>query len=141
MPGDLDGPQASLPGDSTVDNFRFHPDFRIDRILFREIVGTVTDAMYLRPHARYVIADLGHATLTADVAVIASWAAEASSTPGGARHLGIEIDPGIRYHTNDGFRVAIEHALFLPGPGFDSASGGPGSRAAQLIRARLGYFF
>ena len=29
--------------DTTVDNFRFHPDYHVDRILFREIIGTVTE--------------------------------------------------------------------------------------------------
>jgi uncharacterized protein (TIGR04551 family) len=141
MPGDLDGPQASLPADSTVDNFRFHPDYRIDRILFREIIGTVTDAIYLRPHMRYTLLDLGHGRLTADVALIASWAAEAASTPGGARALGVEIDPGLRYETKDGFRVALEHGLFLPGAGFDVRGGGPGANPAQMVRVRMGYYF
>ena len=52
MAGQLDGPQANLPRDHTVDNFRFHPDYHIDQILFREIIGTVTDAIYVRPHVR-----------------------------------------------------------------------------------------
>ena len=51
MPGQFDGPQANLPRDRTVDNFRFHPDYHIDQILFREIIGTITDAIYIRPHA------------------------------------------------------------------------------------------
>ena len=41
-PGDLDGAKANPPFHTNVDNFRFHPDYRIDRILFREIIGTVT---------------------------------------------------------------------------------------------------
>ncbi|MFB6373915.1 MAG: hypothetical protein ABEN55_12575, partial [Bradymonadaceae bacterium] len=48
-PGDLEGAQADPPSDLRVDNFRFHPDYRVDRILFHEIIGTVTDAFYLRP--------------------------------------------------------------------------------------------
>ena len=35
----------------TVNNFRFHPDYRIDRILFREIIGTV-DRRGVHPAAR-----------------------------------------------------------------------------------------
>ena len=73
-PGDLDGPQADPPGDTTVDNFRFHPDYRVDRILFREIIGTVTDAIYVRPHARLVLAALGSARFELTLAAITSWA-------------------------------------------------------------------
>ena len=55
------------PRDRTVDNFRFHPDYRIDRILFREIIGTVTDAVYLRPHARATLAKNEAFAVTASV--------------------------------------------------------------------------
>jgi uncharacterized protein (TIGR04551 family) len=139
QPGDLDGPQADPPGDTTVDNFRFHPDYRIDRILFHEIIGTVTDAAYVRPHVAMRLADLGHAWLDASVAVIASWAMEPTSTPSGARALGYEIDPSLAYVTRDGFRAALEHAVFVPGAAFDSADGS--ARAAQLVRVRLAYVF
>ena len=45
----------------------------------QRIIGTVTDAVYLRPHGRYTLLDLGHSQLLADVAVIASWASVKSS--------------------------------------------------------------
>jgi uncharacterized protein (TIGR04551 family) len=138
-PGDLDGPQASPPGDTTVDNFRFHPDYRIDRILFREIIGTVTDAGYLRPHLAVPLLRLGHGWLEASAALVASWAIEPTSTPSGARRLGIELDPSLAFATRDGLRVALDHALFVPGPAFDGA--GRAARPAQLVRLRLGYLF
>jgi len=140
-PGDLDGPQADLPRDSTVDNFRFHPDYRIDRILFREIIGTVTDAIYLRPHGRYRLVDTGHAHVDLVVALIASWAVQESSTPNGTRNLGYELDPSLAYVSRDGFRAALEYALFLPGDAFDNPDAGLSAKAAQLVRVRLGYFF
>jgi uncharacterized protein (TIGR04551 family) len=129
------GPQADPPGDTTVDNFRFHPDYRIDRILFREIIGTVTDAGYLRPHLGVRLATLGHAWLDWTTALVASWAIEPTSTPSGARALGVELDPSLAYTTRDGFRAALDYALFLPGAAFGDAA------PAQLIRARLGYVF
>ncbi len=137
-PGDLDGPQADPPGDTTVDNFRFHPDYHIDRILFREIIGTVTDAAYLRPHLRLVLADLGHARLELGLAAVVSWAMAVESTPGNARSLGLELDPDLAYRAG-AFRVALEHALFLPGPAFDNPAAGLTAQPAQLIRLRLGF--
>ncbi|HVV87147.1 MAG TPA: TIGR04551 family protein, partial [Kofleriaceae bacterium] len=139
-PGDLDGPQADPPGDTTVDNFRFHPDYHIDRILFREIIGTVTDAIYLRPHARVVLADLGHARLELGLAAIASWAVAVQSTPGNARTLGLELDPDLTYRSG-AFRIALEHALFLPGAAFDNPAANLAAQPAQLVRVRLGFFY
>ncbi|HJL01528.1 MAG TPA: TIGR04551 family protein [Polyangiaceae bacterium LLY-WYZ-15_(1-7)] len=141
QPGDLDGPQAAPPFDTTVDNFRFHPDYRIDRILFREIVGTVTDAIYLRPHARVTLAQVGPGRLDASLAVIASWAAEPSSTPNGERTLGLELDPTLAYVTRDGFLFAAEYAFFLPGAAFDNAAAGLSAKPAQLMRFRLGFMY
>ena len=139
-PGDLDGPQADPPGDTTVDNFRFHPDYHIDRILFREIIGTVTDAIYLRPHARFVLADLGHARLEFGLAAVVSWAVAAPSTPGNDRNLGVELDPDLTYRAG-AFRVALEHAVYLPGPAFDNPVANLAAQPAQLLRLRLGFHY
>ena len=139
--GELDGPQADLPRDTAIDNFRFHPDYRIDRILFREIIGTVTDAIYLRPHAGYRLAEIGPGRFTFEVAAIAAWAVEATSTPSGQRGLGFELDPALRYRTSDGFRAAIEYAWFVPGAAFDNPDAALTARSAQLVRVHLGYHF
>ncbi|MEM9877530.1 MAG: hypothetical protein AAF928_21710, partial [Myxococcota bacterium] len=89
--GDFDGPQSIPPFDNRVDNFAFHPDYRVDRILFREIIGRITDAFYLRPHARITLAESRTGRLAAELWGIVSGAMEPSSTPGGARMLGVEL--------------------------------------------------
>ncbi|MBX3248664.1 MAG: TIGR04551 family protein [Myxococcales bacterium] len=140
-PGDLDGPQARPPFDNRVDNFRFHSDYRIDRILFREIIGTVTDAVYVRPHARVRLAELGPGRLEAHVAAIASFAVQPTSTPGGERPLGLEVDPTIVYATREGFLASLEYAVLFPFAGFDNPVLGLGARPAQLLRLRLGFHY
>src|SRR5690606_17832314 len=87
VPGAFDGPQANPPRDRTVDNFRFHPDYRIDQILFREIIGTVTDAVYVRPSLRATLLAVGNGKLEAIAALILSRAVEPRSTPSGAAAL------------------------------------------------------
>jgi uncharacterized protein (TIGR04551 family) len=86
--GDLDGPQANPRRDNRVDNFKFHTDYRIDRILFREIIGAVSDAMYARPHARIRITRTKSAELSATMDIIGSRAVESSSTLTGKAPLG-----------------------------------------------------
>lgn len=137
--GSYEGAQAYPPRDRTVDNFRFHPDFRIDQILFREIIGTVTDAIYVRPHARLTLLEVGTGRLDAIAALIASWAAEPSSTPSGARALGIELDPELRYAHPDGLAISFSHGVFLPGAAFDG--GASPAKPAQAFRVRAGFIF
>ncbi len=139
--GDLDGAQTIPPRDARVDNFRFHTDYRIDRILWREIVGTVTDALYVRPHMRVRLASADVGTLSASLAAVASFAMEERSAPGGQRPLGVEIDPTLVYQSRDGLSAALEHAVLFPLAGLDNPTLRLGARPAQLIRVRLVYAF
>lgn len=140
-PGDLDGAQANPPFDNRADNFRFHPDYRVDRILFREIIGTVTDAAYVRPHVRVTPIRWRSAEITASLAVIGSSAVRASSTPNGKAPLGIELDPTILYTSRGGFLAALEHAVLFPLAGLDNDAQGLSAKPAQLLRLRLQYVF
>jgi len=139
--GDLDGPQASPPRDNRVDNFRFHPDYRIDRILFREIIGTVTDAVYVRPHARATLASGRPGTLSASLAAIWSWAVYAESTPGQKHPLGVELDPTLLYQAKDGFSFALEHGILFPGAALDNPTAKLPARTAQVVRVRMLFAF
>ncbi len=138
-PGAFDGAQADLPGDHTVDNFRFNPDFRIDQILFREIIGTVTDAIYLRPHASTTLMTVGRGQLELIGALIASWAVKATSTPSGERALGVELDPELRYTHKDGFAISLAYGVLLPGAAFDNST--LDAKAAQVVRGRIWFVF
>ncbi len=139
--GDIDGPQVRIPTDTQFSNLRFHSDFRIDQILFRELIGTVTDALYLRPHATLVIPRFLAGTLTLDLAVVASWTLEPTSSPGQKAPLGIELDPTITYQSEDGFRVDLAYAVLFPLAGLDNLELGLDAKPAQLWRVRLGYAF
>jgi uncharacterized protein (TIGR04551 family) len=139
--GDLDGPQANPPFDYRVDNFRFHPDFRIDRILFREIIGTVTDAIYVRPHLRWRLVKMGRGQLRFDVAAIASFAADPASTPSGKRPLGVEVDPTLSFISGVGFGLHLEYAALFPLSGLDNVAPVLRAQPAQLFRVRMDFLF
>ncbi len=141
VPGEMDAPQASLPRDTRIDNFRFHPDYRIDRILFAEILGTVTDAAYVRPHARYRFATHGRAQLTLHLAAVASRALFASSTPGGRPELGVEVDSALAFTSTDGLNALLEHAFLFPLAGLANPDANLSPTPAQLVRLRLAYVF
>ncbi|MBS2014114.1 MAG: TIGR04551 family protein [Deltaproteobacteria bacterium] len=138
--GDIDGGQASPPRDNRVDNFRFHPDFRIDRILFREILGAVTDAVYARPHVSVRLARARSAQLSAHTAGIFSSAVQARSTPSGKAPLGIEIDPSLVFETHS-FVAALDYGVLFPLSGLDNVVTNQSAKPAQLIRLRLNYLF
>lgn len=139
--GDLDGLQNAGRYDTRIDNFRFHPDYRIDRILFREIIGSVTDAVYLRPHGKVDLINRESYRLQLTTAVIGSMAVYAQSTPGGKRPLGIEIDPSLVYTQRGGFQAALDYGVLFPLAGLDNTIVGMVAKPAQMVRLRLVYAF
>ncbi len=141
QPGDLDGPQANPPRDNRADNFRFHPDYRVDRILFREIIGTVTDAVYVRPHVTWHVGSWGPGLLRASFAAIGSSALYETSTPGQTRPLGVELNPTLEYESYGHFFVALQHGVLFPLSGLDNVTEGTSAQPAQMLRLRLAVEF
>ncbi len=141
QPGDLHGAQADLPRDGRIDNFRMHRDFRLDRILFREIVGGITDATVGQLTVGCIAPEFGAGTLRTEFTVVASMANEATSAPGGKTPLGVEIDPTLTYLSRDGFRLQLQYAALLPLAGLDNPTTGQAAQPAQLWRLHLGYLF
>jgi uncharacterized protein (TIGR04551 family) len=140
-PGVLDGPQVDIPRDVRVDNFRFSPDYRIDRILFAEIIGTVTDAVYLRPWVRARLVDFASSALVAKGSATLARAIYASSTPGNDAALGAETDLGLEWQSKDGFNALLEYAVLFPMAGFDNPAQHLTAQPAQLARLRLAWVF
>ena len=124
-----------------MNNFQFHPDYFIDRILFREIIGTVTGAVYARPHVRVDVMRFAPGVLQASLFGVASTAVYAENTPGGKAPLGIEIDPTLAYASRDGFGIALEYAVLFPLAGLDNPVAHMHAFPAQLGRVRVMYRF
>lgn len=138
--GDLDGLQFDLtrtPRDVNIQNFRFHPNYRVDLIMWRRLIGTVTDAWYVRPMVRYRIGPM----LTAELAVIGSAAMEPNSTPSGKAPLGVETDIGLIYEQEHGFVMRLDYGLLLPLSGFDNAPRRLSASPAHALHAVMAWRF
>jgi uncharacterized protein (TIGR04551 family) len=96
--------------DDNITNFKFDPDYQVDLILFREVLGTVTDALYVKPHLGYNLTD----NLGARLDLIYSHAIFASSTTGQENPMGLEIDGTGYYGTEDGFYLMLQGGFLLP---------------------------
>ena len=126
-PGAWDGNQAPV-GDDTISNFRFDPDFIVDLIFWRQLVGAVTDALVVRPSIQYNLKQFGGRL---DAIYSRSWFA--TSTPSGSfsdlgndsvggldENLGIEVDATIFYRPKkEGFNAQLQYGIFFPLDGLD----------------------
>jgi uncharacterized protein (TIGR04551 family) len=135
--GSLEGAQWSPGTDRSIRNFRFNPAYRVDLILFHQILGNVTDAFYLKPKLRWDILP----SLYLDAALVYSRALSLASTPshqngGGTRNLGLEADFQLNYGSGDGFHAWMQYGVLQPLNGLATA-GPDGGTMRNPSRAQL----
>jgi uncharacterized protein (TIGR04551 family) len=148
--GSLEGPQygfncdpaglASGACDRTVSNFRFNPGYRVDLILWREILGQVTDAWYLKPTLRWdILSGLSYeGQIVYSQAIFGASTPSAGSASSGHRPLGVELDNKFGYVTDDGFAAWLQYGVLFPLDGF---RGGGSLTRAHALRAGLAVKF
>jgi uncharacterized protein (TIGR04551 family) len=86
-------------GDHNLNDFHFSPEYHVDEILFRRILGTVTNAIYFKPSIAYWL-DLDSSKIREvgiSGSVIYSIAPVPVSTPGNSMNYGVEMDLGLQY--------------------------------------------
>ncbi|HTN53665.1 MAG TPA: TIGR04551 family protein [Anaeromyxobacter sp.] len=144
--GSFQGPQYGQAGDHSITNFRFNPAYRVDMILFRYLLGEVTEAWYLKPRVRWDVLPGLHL----DGAVIYSQALNGGSVPAavsrlasvgtgpasdayvlqkaGPKPLGLELDTKLTLETGEGFIAWGDMAVLQPLGGL-----GPGASRAWYL--------
>jgi uncharacterized protein (TIGR04551 family) len=121
-----EGLQPQLTADRTFSTFRFHPDYRVDLILFRNILNRVQGAYYFRPSVAYdFFRDPDGQLIGGSAALIWSRAAEFVQAPGHARDLGVELNFKLYFQAADGvlnddpeemggFYTSLEYGVLFP---------------------------
>jgi uncharacterized protein (TIGR04551 family) len=97
------------PNDSTLKQFAFNRDYQIDLILWRHLVGAVTNAAYFKPFLQYDVTR----SITFKVSNITSIALHKEATPGDGRVYGTEFDGELGYSTNGVF-FGISYGVLFP---------------------------
>lgn len=136
-PGDVFGPQIDGKRDSRQDGFRLHPLHHVDLILWRTLLGGVSEAAFARAHATFAPAQGTWDGLTLEGNVIYSHALDAGSAPGGVSPLGVEVD-GAVVVPYDNFSLRTDVGVLFPLGGL-GARGGTNPNPAGMVLVRLAY--
>jgi uncharacterized protein (TIGR04551 family) len=133
--------------DHAINNFHFSPDYHVDEIFFRHILGTVTNAIYVKPAASYWF-DLGQTRAVGiNGSVIYSAAQVPVSTPGNSINYGVEADLGAQYrNTGAGVYGGFTWGLFFPMAALNRpaslwGSNSASASSAQILRVFMGVRF
>jgi uncharacterized protein (TIGR04551 family) len=144
-----------------ISTFRFHPDYRIDLILFRNILTRVEGAYYFRPSVDYdLIRQPNGQKFGGGLAIIWSRASQFEQDMGHSRDLGIELDFRLYYQAKDGslnddptkiggFFSMLQYGVLFPLGGLNYLAGQQQSNAipdwstspAQTVQLFLGVAF
>jgi uncharacterized protein (TIGR04551 family) len=158
QPGNLiPGPNEQQINDDTISTFRFHPSYRVDLILNRNILQRVQGSYYFRPSVEYdFIRNPNGQRAGGGIQAIWTRASEFVQTPGHDADLGLELNGTLFYQAKDGalndtpdamggFYAALQYGVLFPlaGMGYQSAEarelpGDNDTEAAQLLRLFLG---
>ncbi|HVP69588.1 MAG TPA: TIGR04551 family protein [Anaeromyxobacteraceae bacterium] len=146
-PGTFDGQQYSpVAGTSgSINNYRFNPAYQVDLILWHELIGTVTNGWYLKPTFKWDILE----GLNVWAQVLYSQAFNAQATPSMKnKPLGVELDLGVKYQSDDGFVFFLSYGLLKPLSAFDVTTTSSGvssvvspSGVAQYLHSGLGIVY
>lgn len=108
---------------AVVTSFWFNRDYRLDMLLFREVMGGVTNAYYVKPWVAYRLLDTEATRLSLRLDVAYAGAMKAEGTPGGGSHWGIEVDTGLTLGLGDSFEFSIDTGLLVPMDALRDAAG------------------
>jgi uncharacterized protein (TIGR04551 family) len=95
--------QPQLTADRSYSTFRYHPNYRVDMILFRNVLSRVQGAYYFRPSVEYdFFRNPNGQRAGGGAAIIWSRASEFVQAPGHAPDLGVELNFKLHFQTKDG---------------------------------------
>ncbi|WAS96105.1 TIGR04551 family protein [Nannocystis punicea] len=144
-------PWNSNLDDRTWSKFRFNPAYFSDLLLFRELLGTASNAAYFKPWLAFYFFDNNFSgRLDIEYAV----APQRLNTWGNKANYGLEIDAAFRYHDRqEPIFFQLQYGVMFPFGAFSrgveyspdgTLAGLPNNgdpKAAQTVQAQLGIRF
>jgi len=110
-------------GNRKLTAYAFDPDYHVDLLLFREVIGTVTNAFYFKPWVQYDLFEGEEAALGARFDLEYARALSSASTPGNDPNLGVELDLRLFYEEKGRFLAMLEWGILFPLDAFDLVKG------------------
>jgi uncharacterized protein (TIGR04551 family) len=97
------------PNATQLTQFAFNRDYKVDMILWRHLIGAVTNAGYIKPFIQYDVTK----SIMFKVANISSFALKPVATPGNSTMYGTEFNADLGY-SSGGLFVGISYGVLFP---------------------------
>ena len=132
-----DRANAVVRGNQNVTSFVFNRDYHVDLLLFREVIGAVTNTVYTKPWVRWDILNSGSFDFGARLDLLYAAAMFEDGTPGRNANLGLETDFKLFLDVDDRFTGILETGVLVPFDGLDDVVTGSNAGPAWTLQARM----
>ena len=124
---------GNLGSNRKVTNFKFDRNYYTDLLLFREVIGAVTNTVYVKPGVQYDLFDSREDALGFRFDILTAFALEPEATPGNDGFYGVEFDTQLFYEESNRFRADLSWGTLVPGAAFNLVEGYLGSTGTQDV--------
>lgn len=131
----------AVAANTFVRAFAFNPDYRVDSILFREVIGSVTNSFYFKPAYHRVMLRSGSHVLGGGLSLLAAFAVEPEGTPGGKRPLGLEAGAHVFYRLGSALLLTADGAMLFPLSGLRLPEVAHSPQPATAVRLMMAVTF
>lgn len=113
---------ADVLQDRNFNAFVFDDNYFVDMLMFREIVGGISNAVYLNPFFKYDLYAKQNDVLGVRIDLISAFAMQSEATPSGKSFYGVEANLGA-YYRQPRYGVDLTTGVFIPGNVFNAEVG------------------
>jgi len=132
---------ADIRNNDIVSGFVFNRAYHTDLLLFRQVLGAVTNTVYTRPWFAWDFVQDESYVLGARADFMYAAAMMPEGTPGQDRHLGMEVNGQLYLQMGAPLRAVLEGGYLYPLDGLNSKTLGLNASPAWTVQARVHVFF
>jgi uncharacterized protein (TIGR04551 family) len=140
-PNDSDFDGSAKASNTTISNFVFDRDYHVDLLLYREVLGSVTNSMYVKPSILGYLLKSDELMVGGELSVLYGHALKTETTPGGDHPLGVETDIRAFVEIPRRMRADLEAGLLVPLAGLQNQVTGEDAELSFSVQCRLTMMF
>ncbi len=114
MIGAYRGSNTPWGGDSSHTAFSFNRNYFVDMLLYREVIGSVTNTAYFKPHFDFDVIPTEQNSFGGAISAMYAITMEPEAYAGNNRNLGLEFDALAYYEEANQFMTTVGFGVMFP---------------------------
>jgi len=112
-------PDRLWGSDARYGAFAFNRNYIVDMLLYREVLGNISNTAYFRGHFDFDILPTDEDAFGGAITAMYAMSLVPEAYPGDSRHLGLELAAHVFYEETNRFLTSVSFAALIPFAGLD----------------------